>query len=292
MKSTPIFEIQDLVVRTNLDFTLSELPKYWFGGDPFKSRFFDALGLSFPDGEKYFIQSVRAFRDKVTDKDLQNDISDFIKQEAQHGIAHNSMNDNLESQGIPVKKMLRRIKEALDYNLNNKTPEYNLAVTVAFEHATALMAESFFSNKSTFALAHPYARALWAWHTIEEMEHREVAFEVMKQVGNVSELTRKSAFLQTIFVVFYFAFVRTNAILRYDGFNRWERFKLMTKGMNWIFGPKGFMTSNIPLILDGFKKNFHPTQHPIIAQYEVWLQAMEETNDPIYAGNKFWEAGK
>ena len=45
------------VVRSHLDFKLNEIPRFWFGGDPFITRMFDALSLTFPDGERYFIQS-------------------------------------------------------------------------------------------------------------------------------------------------------------------------------------------------------------------------------------------
>ena len=78
----------DPVVRTKLNFKLEEVPRFWFGGDPFRTRLFDALSLTFPDGERYFIESVRLFRDKITDPDLQQRVADFIRQEAQHGIAH------------------------------------------------------------------------------------------------------------------------------------------------------------------------------------------------------------
>ncbi len=58
------------VVRSHLDFKLNEIPRFWFGGDPFITRMFDALSLTFPDGERYFIQSVLLFRDQITDPDL------------------------------------------------------------------------------------------------------------------------------------------------------------------------------------------------------------------------------
>jgi predicted metal-dependent hydrolase len=76
------------VVRTKLDFHLDQAPRFWFGGDPFRTRMFDALSLTFPDGERYFIECVRLFRDKINDPDLQERVADFIRQEAQHGIAH------------------------------------------------------------------------------------------------------------------------------------------------------------------------------------------------------------
>lgn len=292
MKDILNSETERLIVRKNLEFSIETAPKYWFGQDPFKTRFFDGLGLAFPDGERYFIQSVRKFRDKVEDQKLQDDIADFFKQEAMHGIAHNLLNKKLEKQGLPVSKMLKKVKAVLNYNLNNKTPEYNLAVTVAFEHITALLATTFFDKRSTLESMDPHIRALWAWHAIEEMEHKCVAYDVMKQVGNVDELTRKKAFIATLIIIGISAFGRANAMLRYDGFNRWERFKLMAKGINWIFGYKGVMTPTLPLLFDGLRKNFDPRHHPIMPQYEVWLKAFKETGDPIYAGDAFWKAGK
>ena len=69
----------DMQVRKNLDFQLEEkMPRFWFGGHPFKTRVFDALSLTFPDGERYFISSVRLYRDQITDPELQAKVKDFI----------------------------------------------------------------------------------------------------------------------------------------------------------------------------------------------------------------------
>ena len=95
-------------VRQNLDFGIDQdLPKFWFGQDPFKTRVFDALSITFPVGERYFISSVRLFRDQITDPELQARVKDFIKQEAQHGIAHDRYNKFLIDQGQPLAKLLK-----------------------------------------------------------------------------------------------------------------------------------------------------------------------------------------
>ncbi|MCG8438771.1 MAG: metal-dependent hydrolase, partial [Pseudomonadales bacterium] len=44
-------------------FDVSSVPRHWNGGDPVLTRFFDALSVHFPEGERFFIQSVRNFKD-------------------------------------------------------------------------------------------------------------------------------------------------------------------------------------------------------------------------------------
>lgn len=61
----------NIVVRENINFGLDgTVPKYWFLSDPFKTRLFDSMHLSFPEGERFFMTSVRAFRNQITDVEL------------------------------------------------------------------------------------------------------------------------------------------------------------------------------------------------------------------------------
>ena len=280
------------VVRTQLNFKLDEAPKFWFGGDPYITRMFDALSLTFPDGERYFIESVRLFRDQITDPDLQHRVADFIRQEAQHGIAHDKMNQVMKDQGMPVDQFISRLNKIFKFELKNRSAQYNIAMTAAAEHLTALMAETFFGTQDTLKQAHPYVRALFAWHAIEEMEHRDVAFDVMKQVGNVPEFTRRGALVMTTALMFGFTLYRTNIMLKYDGFSMRERLQMNIKGLPWFFGKKGTLTKMSKQYRDWFKKDFHPNQHPVIAQYDVWVNTLAETGDPILAGEAFWQAAK
>ncbi|WP_374664606.1 metal-dependent hydrolase [Acinetobacter sp.] len=280
------------VVRTKLNFKLDEAPRFWFGGDPYLTRMFDALSLTFPDGERYFIESVRLFRDQIQDPDLKQRVADFIRQEAQHGMAHDKMNQVMRDQGMPVDAFIRRLNKIFKFELSRRSPQYNIAMTAAAEHLTALMAETFFSQKQTLQNAHPYVRALFAWHAIEEMEHRDVAFDVMKQVGHVPEATRKFALAFTTAMMLGFTTYRADVMLKYDGFNRIERLQMMAKGLPWFFGKKGVLSRMRQQYLDWFNPSFHPSQHPIIAQYDVWVKTLEETGDPIQAGDAFWQAAQ
>lgn len=277
----------DPVVRSNLNFRTNEIPKFWFDNDPFKTRFFDALSLTFPEGERFFIESVRLFRDQITDEILQQKVKDFIRQEAQHGIAHDRMNQQLIEQGMPVEKFTQMLRKRFQNVLKNKSPEYCIALTAGSEHLTALMAECFFGENNTLKDVHPYVRALLAWHSIEEMEHRDVAFDVMK-VAKVDEKTRKKALLIASVMMLIFNSYRTNEMLKIDGFNVMQRVKLFANGLPWFFGRQGKLTKMKSQYLDWFKADFHPRQHPVIAQYDIWVDVLAQTNDPIQAGEAFW----
>jgi uncharacterized protein len=278
------------VVRSNLDFKLDQIPRFWFNNDPFITRMFDALSLTFPDGERYFIQSVRLFRDQITDPDLKQRVADFIRQEAQHGIAHDKMNQVMRDQGMPVDVFIQRLNKVFKFELEKRSPQYNIAMTAAAEHLTALMAETFYGQKSTLQHGHPYVRALFAWHAIEEMEHRDVAFDVMKDVAKTPEWLRQITLLNTTVLMFGFTVYRANVMLKCDGFSAIDRLKMNIKGLPWFFGKNGTLTRMSKQYKDWFKKDFHPSQHPVIAQYDVWLETLAETNDPIAAGEAFWQA--
>ena len=283
----------DMEVRKNLDFQLKgNMPRFWFGNDPFKTRMFDALSLTFPDGERYFISSVRFFRDQIKDDALKTKVADFIMQEAQHGIAHDTMNQQMIDQGMPVQSMVKFMKARFDFMLKERSPEYNIAITAASEHLTALMAECFYARKETLAEVDPYVRALFAWHAIEEMEHRDVAFDVMQDIAHVPYRQRASALVITSMLMTTFTLYRANVMLKADGFSGLQRIKLFRKGLPWVFGKKGVLTPMKSAYMDWFKRDFHPSQHPVIAQYNVWLDTLEKTNDPIQAGQAFWAAGK
>jgi predicted metal-dependent hydrolase len=65
----------NLEVR-NIKFELSEqLSKDWLDNDPFKTAFFNALSMSFPAGERFFIDSVRNYQDEVKDPKLKKEMS-------------------------------------------------------------------------------------------------------------------------------------------------------------------------------------------------------------------------
>lgn len=278
-------------VRKNLNFVSDATPKYWFENDPFKTRIADSLQLVFPDGERYFIESVRAYRDDIKDDNLKQAVKDFIMQEAQHGMAHDKVNQTLKKQGIPVDEMVDLAKTLMRRMTKKYSREFNIANTAATEHLTALMAKCFFEKKATMANVDPYMRALMAWHAIEEMEHRAVCFDVMRDVANVNDRTRIMAMLQTSTMFPLFTLFRANTMLKADGFSKLQRFNMFRKGIPWLFGPNGMLAPIFQDYMEWYDPDFHPDNQPMIHSYGAWLETYDRTGDPIQAAQALWEAG-
>lgn len=270
-------------------FDVSDVPVFWNDGDPVLTRFFDALSIHFPDGERFFIQSVRNYQDQVTDPKLKEDVKNFFRQEAQHGIVHDEYNAVMEAQGIHVEKVISRLKLVLRLTQKYLPAKYQLAMTAAFEHITATLGEGFMDSESEmFKNAHPSMRAMFMWHGVEEVEHKAVAFDVYDKVAGGGYVTRTSALI-----------IGTLLIHAVVGSVLWHMLKvdklqgrplLLAKGLYRLYGPNGLITRLIPRYLDWFKPGFHPWDTGVPAKVNAWLAEYEKHHDPMEASRVVYDA--
>ncbi len=279
---------QAIVPRVNLDFKLdTDVPKYWYGGDAFKTRYFDAMSCIFPEGERFFMSCVRGYRDQVQDPHLLQEIKDFIRQEGQHGMIHNQFNDRLRAQGIKVDGIESFVKTVLFDFMRKRLPKaHTLAQTAAAEHLTAILAHSLFERREVFESADPRMLAMWAWHAMEEVEHKAVAFDVMQSAAKVGYVRRIFTLLELSWSFPLFTLIITHNMLRRDGFSRWQRSKQIAKGLWWLYKPGGLWMSGTVLkhYVQYFKPGYHPWDTGQMASYQQWLDTLNNTGDPIQAG--------
>lgn len=171
--------------RISFEASLQDLPKHFAAdGDLIASHLAASLSAVFPDGEDFFVRSVRHFRDQITDPDLKRQVAGFIGQEAIHGREHRVLNDRLAQLGYPTKQVERFTRWGLETRERIAPAKSNLAATAALEHFTATLAELLLTNADARELfGHDEIRHVFLWHALEESEHKAVAFDVYKAVG-------------------------------------------------------------------------------------------------------------
>ncbi len=277
--------------REKLDFQLSDdIPRFWNGGDPFKTRLFDAMSLTFPIGERYFISSVRNYRDQITDPKLLQEVKDFTRQEAQHGIVHTLFNDLLARQGLKTEWTQRFLDAKFKWQLKRWSRSFNLSYTAAAEHLTAMMCSTFMEREDIVGPFDPRVRAMYAWHSVEEVEHKAVAFDVLTQVAKAGYFTRIAGLIYFSIEYPIGVMFMMNRMFKEDGFNWRERLGLWAKGLWWLYKPGGVFLPALGYYLSYYKPGFHPWQHGEMSMYQTWMDAFHRMGDPIEASEVAFRA--
>ncbi len=267
---------EGLVIRPrHMDFDLpSPLPRHWHGGDAFKSHLFDAMSVLFPDGERFFIDSVRQFREQIDDPVLKEQIRGFIGQEGHHSREHLEYSNRLRELGYDIGTIERRAQARIRFTQKKFSPRRQLAATAALEHITAIMADGLLKNPEYMNGAHPTMARLWRWHALEETEHKAVAFDVYNQVCGSHRLLRRAMLMGT----FFFVLDTTRGLahmLERDGL-LWN-WRVWRDGLAWMWGRNGIFRPLIKTYLDFFRKGFHPWKHDNL---DLLHKAREEFDVP------------
>jgi predicted metal-dependent hydrolase len=256
VSSTP----EGLQIRPRqLDFDLpNPLPRHWHSGDAFKTHLFNAMSVLFPDGERFFIDSVRHFREQIADPVLTEQIRGFIGQEGHHSREHLDYSARLRDLGYDVDYLERGLKRRLRFIQKKLPAKALLASTVAVEHLTAILADAVLCNPSMMTDADPRVAKLWRWHALEETEHKAVAFDVYQQVCGNRWLLRRAMLQSSIF----FTFDTTKGLihmLKRDGL-LWN-WRVWRDGLVWLWGKEGVFRKLAPAYRDFYKDAFQPWQH-------------------------------
>ncbi|WP_078308392.1 MULTISPECIES: metal-dependent hydrolase [unclassified Mycobacterium] len=177
--------------RITFQYPTGSLDRHYVQGDLVMSHVIAMLSAVFPEGEDYFIRSVKHFSDQITDPVLKKQVAGFIGQEVTHGREHRELNERLQQMGYPTRIVDRMTMRVMNLYTRYLPPRFNLAMTAALEHYTATLAETLLTDqRAQDLLGEGEVRSMLLWHALEESEHRAVAFDVYRAVGGTERMRR------------------------------------------------------------------------------------------------------
>ena len=235
--------------------------KWWLAGNPIATHWHNALSATFPRGEAMFIDAVKAHREGVPPK-LEAEIRAFVKQEINHTREHIVFNKAAIEAGYDLAKIDRRLEQNLALT-KDRPPIINLAVTIALEHYTAMMANDFLANPKHFAGAEPDAANMWRWHAMEEIEHKGVAYDTYLHATRDWSRWRRWKLKSIMMLIVSGRFLThrwsdTLDLLAQDGITG-PKVKLQ---LAWyLIGSPGVLRRVFPAWCSYFLPGFHPWNH-------------------------------
>lgn len=188
-----------IVRRMDFPFAAASIPRHWMGGSVVGTAIANSLNLVFPDGERFFIRSVNYFIDEIDDPGLRDRVKRFYGQEGQHAREHERLFEVMREHGYDIDSFLIPYRKLAYQVLAPKfSPKMRLSVTAALEHFTASFAEQVLRERVLDELAPPVMAELLMWHAAEEIEHKDVAFDVLMKVDHSYALRVAGLFLATV----------------------------------------------------------------------------------------------
>jgi len=259
----------------HMSFPFSDVQeKFFWGGNSVMSVFAGALSSTFPPGEAEFIESVRNYRDQVTDETLLKQIKGFIGQEGHHSHQHKQANLVLQERGIDAVRLEKHLEKDIKKYIGRKhvNNKFRLAMTVGMEHLTAIMAEHILTKPESLGELNPTVKELLMWHAVEEIEHKAVAFDLFMLCENDQKYLRRvlrlTAVLFTVRIACYMVALLIWARKRPS----WKELKEFG---SFMFNKKtGLLPGIRSNYKDYFKPGFHPWDHANQDLVDMWKKEM------------------
>lgn len=224
------------------------IENYWFDNNPILTHFMSALSVLFPEGEKFFMQSLTAYM--KDHPEFKPDLIQFCTEERNHTQVHLKLNSLLYN-SLKLQELEGRTGEIIKRATRFLTKKQKLLVTLCLEHLTALLADGLLQRPDIIKMMRSDAKDVWIYHATEETSdsHRHLAERIYKAThGN-------KAYAKAIMipVTIALAIVVAEFWIEICKDDR-ENFNVFcyVDAANTLFGVNGYITGIIPEYLKWF----------------------------------------
>ncbi|WP_151771459.1 metal-dependent hydrolase [Streptomyces abyssomicinicus] len=187
-------EHDDLVLTPrDVRFDWENLPLHWIPREPLATHVVNVLHLLLPEGERWFVRVFLQTMPLITDEELRARVLGFTGQEAVHAEAHQGVLDHLAAKGVPIDPYVTQVAYLFHHVLGDipgqsprRERQYlieRVAIIAGIEHFTAFLGDWILNAPALDrAGADPVMLDLLRWHGAEEVEHRAVAYDLLRHL--------------------------------------------------------------------------------------------------------------
>ena len=253
------------VRRVNFIFN-KDNPRFYYKNNPFSTHFINALHIVFPTGERFFVNSVLKHQKEITDDKLKKQVRNFCGQEGVHSAMHEKFWKILDENGYIIKgyenhidKLLHKIIAKIEIE-GTRINNIDLTATVCLEHFTALFGHALFEHVELNQNIVPKDMAeLFQWHAAEEIEHKNVAFDVIQKVDK-DEHIKRVTLMPIVTALLYFYLGIGTMMLMYQDRKYLKLTKLPKQFYDFATGLFSDLHGDlVKEYFSFFKKDFHPS---------------------------------
>jgi predicted metal-dependent hydrolase len=271
--SVPADATPKRVVKTRrVKFNYAPVKRHYANDDLILSHIVAILSAMFPEGEDFFVRSVRYYADQITDPELAEAVKGFTGQETMHGREHRALNERLHELGYPTRRVDRLVKFDLG-RVEKRAPHIvQLAITAALEHYTATLAERLLSSeRAREVLGDGEVRSVLLWHALEESEHKAVAFDVYRAMGGTEKVRIRVMRVMTWSFIFG---VTVHTILSMLADRATYNPRTLARSIRQLKNSPFLGKEMVAAIKDYNRVGFHPNDHDNTELLEHWTKEL------------------
>nr|WP_298132278.1 metal-dependent hydrolase [uncultured Pseudoxanthomonas sp.] len=249
--------MEESITARRFTATLSrDIPRHWLPGNEVVSSLLNAYTILVPANEAFYIRTLNACTPRLQDEGLRQRCQAFIRQEAQHGVAHKRYWDNLDAQGYAYRGIERVVDRGIFRVMDRVAPLWlRVSLVSCVEHINAFLGYEFLSQ-AILANADPRVRDLMEWHFAEEIEHRAVAFDLLQAVSPRYPVRVIGAVMTT--TLFYLLLASLAALLLAQDRRLW-RMATWRQLMHHFGAGHGMGRRTVGHLRDYLRPRFHPS---------------------------------
>jgi len=247
-----------------------DLEPVWIPDLPELALAANAVSLLMPHTEPYVVNSVRSCIDdlRATDPELADRARAYVSQEAQHHAQHRRFNDILVAHYPSLRRLESQMVWVFAF-LGRRSVRFGLAFAAGFETTAFVAARWVDRNQRLLRGGDPTATTMFLWHLAEEVEHKEVAFDVYEAHGGGR---LRYAWATTVAGVLLAAFSLVGTLTMMAATRRiWNpvaHFRLIGWSLSFIFVA-------LPLMIVSSLPGHHPRDLVNPAGLEHWLDHLD-----------------